>query len=131
MNIIELENCRKGFILKGFLNHSNNGHFIIFLELIDQGNFIGAMISTKKRDELNILMSKNHFLNKFENQTKCLLTFNNSHLVIAKLNKFFMMGPFQLYGQLSAEGINFVEANINHLILENWEEYLIRTGQIK
>ena len=127
MNIIELENCKKGFILKGFLNHYNYGHLIIFLELIDHGNFIGAMISTKNRNDLNLLMSDNHFLNEFENGTKCLLSYNDSHLVIAKLNKFFMMGPFQLYDQLSTDGINFVEENINHLILENWEEYLIRT----
>ena len=68
MDIIELENCRKGFILKGLLNHYNYGHFIIFLELIDHGNFIGAMISTKNRNDLNLLMSDNHFLNEFEKQ---------------------------------------------------------------
>ena len=128
MKLIEIENCKVGYILKGFVNHKNKGHYIIFIKSYHFPDFIGAMISTKNFENKNVLMSENHFNETFEDGTKCKIIFNNSHLVLAKLHKFFDMGPFELCGVLSEVGIKFVEDNINKLDLENWQQYLERTS---
>ena len=127
MRLVEIENCEIGYILKGFVNHKNKGHYIIFIKSYHFPDFIGAMISTKNFENKNLLMSENHFNKTFEDGLDCKITFNNSHLVLAKLHKFFDMGPFELCGILSQDGIKFVKDNIKSLDLENWNQYLERT----
>ena len=61
MKLIEIENCKVGYILKGFVNHKNKGHYIIFIKSYHFPDFIGAMISTKNFENKNVLMSENHF----------------------------------------------------------------------
>lgn len=56
--------------------------------------------------------------------TEWLITFNNSHLVIAKLHKFNEMGDFTKVGQLTPEGIGFMKDLIKNLPLLTWDEYL-------
>ena len=128
MKLIEIEDCKTGYILKGYLNHKNRGHFIVFIEPYHFPDFIGAMISTKSYQNKNILMSDNHFNKTFDDGTKCKIVFDNSHLVLAKLHKYFEMGPFELCGILSEDGINFVNDNINMLDLQSWNQYLERTS---
>lgn len=124
MTLIEIENCVAGYILKGHKNHQNNGHFIIFIEHLSFNDFIGAMISSKDFHNKNILMSENHFKKEFDDGSNCKIQFNNSHLVPAKLHKYYDMGPFELYGVLTNAGLNFVLKNIQHLDLEYWDQYL-------
>lgn len=128
MKLIEIEDSKPGFILKGFINHKEKGHFIVFLKQYHFPDFIGVMISTKDYANKNILMSENHFLKHFDDGTDCKITFNRSHLVPAKLHKFFDMGPFELYGILSENGLKFVFENIDHLKIESWNQYLEKTN---
>lgn len=128
MKLIEIENCKTGYILRGYLNHKNRGHYIIFIEKYDFPDFIGAMITSTDFGEKNKLMLESHFKNKFEDGTNCSVVYNNSHLVIAKLHKYFTMGPFELCGILSESGIQFVNKNVENLDLESWREYLQRTN---
>lgn len=128
MKLIEIEDCKTGYILKGYLNHKNHGHFIVFIEPYHFPDFIGAMISTKICQNKNILMSENHFNETFDDGTKCKIVFNNSHLVLAKLHKYFEMGPFELCGVLSNDGIKFVYENIDNLEIESWNQYFERTN---
>ncbi|MHB1107949.1 MAG: hypothetical protein ACYCZ2_16460 [Lutibacter sp.] len=127
MKLIEIEDCKLGYILKGLINHKDRGHFIVFIKPYHFPDFIGAMITTKIFDNKNILMSENHFNKNFDDGTDCKITFDNSHLVLAKLHKYFDMGPFELCGVLSESGIKFVEENIKNLDLESWNQYLERT----
>jgi hypothetical protein len=128
MKLIEIDECKPGYILKGFINHKDKGHFIIFIEPYHFPDFIGAMISTTDFANTNILMTENHFIKKFEDGTDCKIIFNNSHLVPAKLHKFFDMGPFELCGILSENGLKFVSENIDNLKIESWNQYLQRTN---
>lgn len=128
MNLTEIEDCKSGYILKGFLNHRKRGHYMVFIEKISFSDFIAVMISTKCADNKNIIMSENHFEKKFIDNEDCKITFNNSHLVPAKLYKYFNMGPFELCGILSKDGLNFVKKNIENLNLESWSSYLERTN---
>lgn len=127
-NIIEIENLKKGDIIKGYLNHKYNGHYIIFIQDYYFPDFIGAMITSKNCDNKNILMSENHFNKKFDDGTDCRVIFKNSHLVIARLHKFYDMGPFGLFGSLTESGIEFVAKNIGNLEIESWDQYLERTN---
>lgn len=131
MELIEIENCKPGYILRGYLNHKQKGHYIVFIEPYHFPDFIGAMISTKVYDNKNILMSETHFNENFDDGSKCKIIFDDSHLVIAKLHKFFDMGPFELCGVLSENGINFVSKNLENIDIENWEQYLERTNNIQ
>jgi hypothetical protein len=81
------------------------------------------MISTKDFGK-NILMSEDHFKKNFEDGSVCTITFKNSHLVPAKLHKFFEMGPFELCGNLTENGLKFVQENIDHLEIDSWNQYL-------
>ena len=73
-------------------------------------------------------MSESHFNKTFDDGTKCKVTFANSHLVLAKLHKYFEMGPFELCGILSDEGIKFVYENTDNLEIESWNQYFERTN---
>lgn len=128
MKLIEIDDCKPGYILKGFINHKDKGHFIVFIKPYHFPDFIGAMISTKNFTNKNILMSENHFTKKLEDGTDCKIIFNNSHLVPAKLHKFFDMGPFELCGILSEAGVKFVSENIENFEIESWSQYLQRTN---
>lgn len=128
MKLIEIDDCKPGYILKGFINHNDKGHFIIFIKSYYFPDFIGAMISSKDFGNENILMSEDHFIKNFEDCSDCKVIFKNSHLVPAKLHKFFDMGPFELCGNLSENGLQFVCQNIGHLEIVSWNQYLERTN---
>lgn len=128
MNLIEIDECKPGYILKGIINHKDKGHFIIFIKPYHFPDFIGTMISTKDFENKNILMAENHFKKLYDDGTNCKIIFDNSHLVPAKLHKYFEMGPFELCGILSEDGLNFVIKNIENLDIESWSAYFERTN---
>lgn len=112
-------NWNKGDILKG--NYELGAiHPIIFLEGYSNDYFIGAMItsSPEYKKTKNILMRKEHFVEKYK------IHFNNSHLVDAKLYKKLEWGPFKKTGELTLEGIKFVESIIHKKYPIVWEDYL-------
>ncbi|WP_291101610.1 MULTISPECIES: hypothetical protein [unclassified Flavobacterium] len=128
MKLIKIENCKPGYILKGITNHKNRGHYMVFIKEYYFPDFIAVMISTKNVENKNILMSENHFEKKFDDNENCKVIFKNSHLVPAILHKYFEMGPFELCGILTEDGINFVSENIENLDIESWSAYLHRTN---
>ena len=54
---------------------------------------------------------------------KCMVVYNNSFLVPAKLHKFHSLWHFKFVGQLTELGIDFVTDNIDNLPMVSWEEY--------
>jgi hypothetical protein len=129
--MIEIEDCKRGYILKGIENHKVDyvngktikGHFIIFYDHLNGKDFIGAMITSSNNYTENLQMNENHFQDFDEFGNKCMVVYNNSFLVPAKLQKFHSMGPFKLVGQLTELGIDFVTDNIDNLPMVSWEEY--------
>lgn len=129
--MIEVKDCKRGFILKGLENHkvvnvngkTVKGHFIVFYDHLNGMDFIGAMITSKEYNDINIKISESHFNEYDEFGSKCIVIYKNSFLVPAKLHKFFSMGPFELVGHLTEEGIDFVSENIDSLPIVTWEEY--------
>jgi hypothetical protein len=119
--------ANRGDILKATKRGKNAGkHFIIFYENHDTRNFIGAMI-THSEDSHNIPMDKTYFHEKDAAGNNYKVVYDNTFLVNAKLMKFESWGPFQKVGELTSEGVEFVESIIDGLSAETWEEFLIRT----
>ncbi len=129
--MIEVLDCKRGYILKGIENHKVvivdgkiiKGHFIIFYDHLNGMDFIGAMITSTEFNDTNVKMSESHFNEYDEFGSKCIVVYKNSFLVPAKLHKIISMGPFELVGQLTEEGIDFVTENIDNLPMVTWEEY--------
>jgi hypothetical protein len=129
--MIEVKDCKRGFILKGIENHKVvtvngkkiKGHFIIFYDHLNGKDFIGAMITSSNNYAENLQMNENQFQEFDEFGNKCTVVYKESFLVPAKLHKIISMGPFELVGQLTEEGIDFVTKNIDNLPMVSWEEY--------
>lgn len=129
--MIEIKDCKRGYILKGIENHKVvyvngkkiKGHFIIFYEHQNGMDFIGAMITSSNYYAENLQMNENQFQEFDEFGNKCSVVYKDSFLVPAKLHKFHSMGPFELVGQLTEEGIGFVSLNIDNLPVITWQEY--------
>ena len=119
--------ANRGDILKATKRGKKAGeHLIIFYANHDTRNFIGAMI-THSSGSNNIAMGKTHFHEQDGPGKKHKVAYDNTFLVKAKLMKFASWGPFTKVGELTADGIKFVEQTIGSLTEETWEEYLIRT----
>lgn len=82
------------------------------------------MVNKSERFESNVLMQSNHFKSNDKQGNKYEVLFNNSHLVNAKLIKKSEWHPFRKVGELSEEGLEFVEANVNVIEAKLWEEFL-------
>lgn len=120
---------QKGNILEASNRAFNAGkHYIVYFEGYDDINFIGGMI-THMPSKKNIKMADSHFKKLDESGTNYKVQFDNTNLVIAKLKKFINWGPFTKVGELTNEGITFVEKTIGHLNEETWEEYVERTEE--
>lgn len=106
-------------------------HPIVYLEDYDSGFFIGVMLTSSNRYPGNILMKPEHIRIIDEKGNNFELTFNNTHFVRAKLLKRIEWEPFRKVGELSEEGIQFIEDNINSNKAILWEEYLKESEQYK
>lgn len=78
----------------------------------------------EKEYEDNILMSEDYFEKLDLNQEKYGIYFDDTHLVKIKLLKKLEWEPFRKDGQLTTEGIKFVEKNLKNEDPILWENYL-------
>lgn len=107
-------------------NRKAGWHYIIYYEPNSSSDFIGGMI-TRHTSPKNASMTTAHFLELDENGNPFQVAYNNSNLVIAKLIKFEGWGPFTKVGQLSIEGVQFLEGTIDHLPPMSFAEYYYLT----
>jgi hypothetical protein len=70
-----------------------------------KGDFEGIMLthSTPSHEYKNILMAKEHFVDGYEYK------FDNTHFVAQVFTKYADWGPFYKAGELTEEGIKFIE----------------------
>lgn len=122
-------NFRLGDILLSTHIELRNGyHPIIYIEAkpYSRNEFIGAMI-TRSDINGNIALSDAHFFDNDEEGNKYQIIFKNNYLVPAKLIKFEDWGPFRKQGQLTKEGIDFLQKTIGTLHEETFANYYRRT----
>ena len=101
-------------------------HYIIFYDGYNDNEFIGGVLTSTDMFPVNIWMDSLHFIEKDEVGTDFKITYKNSKLVPAKLYKPEEWGPFEKVGQLTEEGIAFVEEHIGNLQAEYWQNYILR-----
>jgi len=116
---------KKGDILFGRKN-SDAIHPIIYLRDRDKNFFIGAMLTRSNNYTDNIPMTEKHFKRENPKGVKYEFFFDDTHLVDAKLTKRDEWKPFKKVGELSVEGIKFVESRLNNKNSKFWEDYLRR-----
>ena len=105
-------------------NNIKGGHPIVYLRDYNEDSFIGAMLTTSSNYLDNTLMLEKHFKKKDPTGKKYKLSFNNTHLVNTELIKRNAWKPFEKIGELTAEGIKFVELKISDTNPSLWEDYL-------
>lgn len=118
-------NCqiKKGDILFG-RKKSDAIHPIVYLRNRDKNFFIGAMLTKSRCYKDNILMNEEHFRKSDSDGKKFEFGFNNTCLVKNELIKKDEWKPFRKVGELTSEGIKFVESKIGHTDPALWKDYL-------
>ncbi|AOC97166.1 hypothetical protein BB050_04088 [Flavobacterium anhuiense] len=101
-------------------------HYIIFYDGYDDNEFIAGVLTSTDNFPVNILMAALHFEERDKNGNDFKITYKNSKLVPAKLFKPEEWGPFEKVGQLTDEGIAFVDLHIGELQPEYWQNYIQR-----
>ncbi len=111
----------KGDILYGRKN-TDAVHPIVYLRRRDENFFIGAMLTKSGNYTNNILMAEKHFKKIDLNGKKYEFRFKNTHFVRAELIKKEEWRPFKKVGELTKEGIKFIESKISNKNPEFWED---------
>ena len=106
--------ARKGDVLWSDNNLNKSGrsaHYMIFIKAHDNHYFVGAMITHSKRFN-NILLDENHFRKTDERGKNFKVLYDNSLVVSQPLYKKLEWFPFIKVGELTAEGISFIEKHL-------------------
>ena len=113
---------RKGDIVRGRITI----HPIIFLRRLNLEQFVGCLLTHSNDSEYpdNIELRPEHFLHHDRAGIQYQTQYDNSYLVAIELIKDLDWGPFTKTGQLSQEGIFFVEDQLQVLEPQKWEDYL-------
>lgn len=116
---------KKGDILRGLKRGRDAAyHFIIFLDGTNNDSFIGGVLTHSNKYKNNTLMTEEHFQKTTEGGKKYEFEFDNTHLVKGRFIKLQDWGPFTKIGELTKEGINFVDSETKDLKPELWDEYI-------
>jgi len=120
-------NRNKGDILEARDRGFQAGkHYIIFYSGYNDNEFIAGVLTSTDKFPVNISMTDLHFVEKDEVGNDFKITYKNSKLVPAKLFKPEEWGPFEKVGQLTEEGIEFIDHHIGHLEPEYWQNYILK-----
>jgi len=106
---------KKGDILFGRYG-SEAIHPIVFFYNIDHSFFCGVMLTSKKIGE-NIPLSNDFIKESFR------FKYKNTHFVKSALLKKTEWVPFKKIGEITDEGITFIESHIDLSKPLLWEEY--------
>lgn len=110
-----------GDILEATHREKKKGfHPIVFISGSSEDNFIGVMITHHEDKTKNVKMKSSHF------ETGQKISYDNTYLVRGKFIKPEVWGPFNKIGQLTPEGLNFVNEQINGLPEETFSKYFAR-----
>ena len=106
--------ARKGDILWSDNNLNKSGrsaHYMIFIKSHDNHYFVGAMITHSKGFN-NIPLKEGHFKKADGTGKNYKVLYDNSLVVSKPLFKKLEWSPFIKVGELTAEGVAFIEKRI-------------------
>lgn len=96
-------------------------HPIVFIEELNDEDFIGAMLTHGVGYSDNAVMLPTHFNNPTDG---LMFTYEGTHIVKTKLLKAWEWGPFKKVGSLSPAGIEFMEEHLRGKAPVDWRTYL-------
>lgn len=113
---------KKGDILIGV----KTVHPIIFLQKVDEYFFYGCMLTHANTNNYknNIALLSKHFKKYDDNGNKFKVTYDDTYIVNLTLIKKTEWGPFEKAGELTKEGIDFIENQLRHSNTIEWRKYL-------
>jgi hypothetical protein len=111
---------RKGDIIRG----RKTNHPIIFLRQRNQDQFVGCILTHANDYQDNVELRPEHFLTADENGNRFRTQHDNSYFVAIELIKEQEWGPFTKTGQLSPQGIEYVDNRLQVLDPQLWIEYV-------
>lgn len=82
-----------------------------------KGDFIGIVLTKSNKYQTNILMDKSHFYSGYT------FYFKNTHFINHPFLKFGSWGPFKKVGQITDDGLNFIEAHIKEKSAQEFDEW--------
>ena len=101
-------------------------HPFIYLEEIDTDQFKGCILTHSNKYPDNVLLDHEHLEQKNTDGLNFRVKFDNSYFVCSILIKKAEWGPFIKVGQMTDNGINFVESLVSGAaFLITWEEYIL------
>lgn len=112
---------KKGDVIEGV--HKDAYHPILFLEEKDEIFFYGIMLTKAENYDTNIMLPEKYIVTH-KDGVAFPFQYNNTHFVRAKLLKKIEWEPFNKIGEISSEGIEFVESNIALDEAKLWEEFI-------
>lgn len=127
--LMHITDMKKGFIYK--YKNSRGKHPFVFMDYQDGDYFIGCMLtSTKNSSQFpdNIALSAEHFktyVNELGGK-EYSVKFKNSNFVSACLVKRSSDVSSKEYGELTKEGLMFIENEIMKKPKMSWDEFLER-----
>ena len=114
-----MNNFKKGDILRGSkILFPEAYHPIIFLGGNDDAP-LAVILTTSGNFPCNIEMTAVHFKDGYYRNDK------PSYFVAHRIQKMAEWGPYHKDGQLTVEGISFIESNLADLGSMTWSEYEI------
>jgi len=117
---------KKGDILEATHRELTKGyHNIIYFEGHSDIDFCGCMI-THADLEINIAMSPTHFETNDKNGVKFKVGYDKTYLVKGIFLKSEEWGPFQKVGELSKDGVAFLNKIVSGISPETFREYYIK-----
>lgn len=119
---------QKGDIVTGTNRHFDAAyHSIVYLGDSLDHEFIGVIL-TKSRGWSNIRLPENYISTNDEAGNRYSFQYNNTHFARVVLDKPRVWGPYYKVGQITPEGITFIEGHIQGMAPMTYDEYRAKMG---
>lgn len=127
---MQILDMKKGDILQGTKRSPDTAlHFIVYLGTNDDRSFVGCILTHSNKHKDNVLMKKEHFRDTGDDGKRHKIVFDDTHLVSVQLVKPQDWGPYQKVGELTGEGLAFVESLVENQVPIEWEAYIRSTSK--
>lgn len=115
---------KKGHIFEGRDRKKSAAlHYIVYFGKHTDSTFIGVVLTHSSQGS-NIRMSKHHFKKTDEQGGEFKFKYENTYIVGRLFIKPEGWGPYLRIGELTEEGIQFVESEIENKEPTTWDEFI-------
>ncbi|QJW92479.1 hypothetical protein HNV11_23700 (plasmid) [Spirosoma taeanense] len=115
---------QKGDILEGtHREFAAAYHYIVYLGQSLDNAFVGVILTKSGSWANNVPLSENFFVREDEFGTSYKVQYKNSHFMQVKLDKPQDWGPYSKVGQITAEGVKFIEEHISGMEPISYQNY--------